>query len=134
MIEIKNRYTGKVLYMAKNAQDVRQAVEEGAREGANLSGADLRDAYLRDANLHGADLRCADLRDANLRGADLQDAVSYRCGGWDPRGWHFRATLHDDGPWITAGCRCFTVAQAREHWRDNPDALARVEVLALLGS
>ncbi|HFW2851107.1 TPA: pentapeptide repeat-containing protein [Salmonella enterica subsp. enterica serovar Chailey] len=46
---------------------------------ANLRGADLRDANLRganlcDANLRGANLRGADLRDANLRGADLRGA------------------------------------------------------------
>ena len=69
MIEIKNRYTGKVLYTAKNAQDVRQAVEEAVREGAYLSSANLSDAYLRGANLSGANLR-----GANLSGANLSDA------------------------------------------------------------
>ncbi|EDW3345497.1 pentapeptide repeat-containing protein [Salmonella enterica] len=61
--------------------------ESGSRadlRGANLFGADLRDANLRganlrgadlcDANLFGADLRGADLRDANLRGANLRGA------------------------------------------------------------
>ncbi|EIQ8466086.1 pentapeptide repeat-containing protein [Salmonella enterica subsp. enterica serovar Amsterdam] len=42
--------------------------------GANLRDADLRGADLRDADLRGADLRGADLRDADLRGADLRDA------------------------------------------------------------
>ena len=42
--------------------------------GAILRGADLRDAILRGADLRGADLRGADLRDANLRGADLYGA------------------------------------------------------------
>ena len=46
---------------------------------ANLTGADLRDAYLAGANLTGADLRDANLAganlaDANLAGADLRDA------------------------------------------------------------
>ncbi|CAI1783266.1 pentapeptide repeat-containing protein [Serratia entomophila] len=41
---------------------------------ANLRGANLCDANLRDANLCGADLRGADLRDANLRGANLRGA------------------------------------------------------------
>ncbi|EBZ8431586.1 pentapeptide repeat-containing protein [Salmonella enterica subsp. enterica serovar Kottbus] len=44
---------------------------------ANLYGANLRDADLYDANLYGANLRGADLRDANLRGADLRDANLY---------------------------------------------------------
>ncbi len=53
--------------------------------GANLRGAVLIDAVLRDANLSGANLRRADLRgavlidavlrDANLSGADLRGAV-----------------------------------------------------------
>ncbi|EGL9965625.1 pentapeptide repeat-containing protein [Salmonella enterica subsp. enterica serovar Uganda] len=42
--------------------------------GADLRGANLRDADLRGANLRDADLRGADLRGANLRGADLRDA------------------------------------------------------------
>ena len=42
---------------------------------ANLYGADLRGADLRDANLYGADLRDAILRGAILRGADLRDAI-----------------------------------------------------------
>ncbi|HHK8374363.1 TPA: pentapeptide repeat-containing protein [Serratia marcescens] len=53
--------------------------ENGSRAdlcGANLRGADLRDAdlcgaNLRGANLYGANLRGADLRGANLYGADL---------------------------------------------------------------
>jgi hypothetical protein len=55
--------------------DLRDADLRGANlRGANLCGANLRDADLRGANLRGADLRDADLRDANLRGADLRDA------------------------------------------------------------
>ena len=44
---------------------------EPGGERANLSGADLRGAYLLRANLRGADLRGANLWRANLRGADL---------------------------------------------------------------
>ena len=42
--------------------------------GADLRGAGLRDADFRNATLRGADLRGADLRSAKLRGADLLDA------------------------------------------------------------
>ena len=45
---------------------------KGAR--ANLRGADLCEADLREANLCGADLCGANLREANLRGADLRGA------------------------------------------------------------
>ena len=41
---------------------------------ANLGGADLRGANLDDANLRGADLRRADLGGADLQGASLKDA------------------------------------------------------------
>ena len=42
-------------------------------QGANLNGANLDSAYLRDANLDGAYLDSAYLRDANLDGAYLRD-------------------------------------------------------------
>ncbi|MDU9039964.1 pentapeptide repeat-containing protein [Pseudomonas corrugata] len=42
--------------------------------GANLSDANLRGAYLRGANLSGANLSDAYLRGANLSGANLSDA------------------------------------------------------------
>jgi len=64
-IEIKNRFTGSVIftYEKENAtikEAVAQAVKGGANlEGANLEGADLIGAYLRGANLEGADLRDA---------------------------------------------------------------------------
>ncbi len=41
---------------------------------ANLRGADLNYASLREADLRDADLSYANLREANLRGADLRDA------------------------------------------------------------
>ncbi|EDT1677147.1 pentapeptide repeat-containing protein [Salmonella enterica subsp. enterica serovar Javiana] len=41
--------------------------------GANLCGADLRDTNLRGADLYGANLCDTNLRDTNLRGADLRD-------------------------------------------------------------
>ncbi|EDV6930361.1 pentapeptide repeat-containing protein [Salmonella enterica subsp. enterica serovar Uganda] len=55
--------------------DLRGADLRGANlRDADLRGADLRGANLRDADLRGADLRDADLRDADLRGADLRGA------------------------------------------------------------
>ncbi|MFY1837517.1 pentapeptide repeat-containing protein [Achromobacter xylosoxidans] len=83
--EIKNRWTGAVLFTADVPEGtesgliarvaLEQAVEASAYLGdANLRGADLRGAYLGDANLRGADLRGANLGGANLRGADLRGA------------------------------------------------------------
>ena len=73
MIEIKS-VGGRVLYTAKTAIDIRQAVEEAVKERANLAGAYLADAYLADANLAGAYLAGADLAGANLAGAYLARA------------------------------------------------------------
>ncbi|MFY2587449.1 pentapeptide repeat-containing protein, partial [Achromobacter xylosoxidans] len=83
--EIKNRWTGAVLFTADVPEGtesgliarvaLEQAVARGADlRGANLGGAYLRDAYLRGANLGGANLGGADLRGANLGGADLRGA------------------------------------------------------------
>lgn len=64
MIEIKNRYTGAVVYTRSSANLC----------DADLRGVDLRDADLRYTNLCGANLRYTNLRDADLRGADLRGA------------------------------------------------------------
>jgi len=79
-IEIKNRWTGKVLFEFETENNtVKATLLEGIKQGAYLQGADLRDAYLqcadlRDADLQGAYLQGADLRGADLRGAYLQCA------------------------------------------------------------
>ena len=84
-IEIKNRWTGKVLFeYEKENNTIKETVVEAVNNDANLRGAnlvdanlvgaDLRDADLRGADLRYADLRCANLVDANLVGADLRYA------------------------------------------------------------
>ena len=55
VIEIKNRWTGAVLYSGEHA-DVKEAVEAAVKAGANLAGANLADANLSGANLSGATL------------------------------------------------------------------------------
>ena len=87
--------------------------------GANLFGADLRGAYLRDANLTRA----------VLTGADLTGAVGVIDAGSDPRGYRFVGVRHSDGWRIAAGCRWFTITEAREHWRNNRSILARLDVV-----
>jgi len=69
-IEIKNRWTGEVIY-SSNKTTYKEAVEDGK---ADLSGAYLSEADLSGAYLSGADLRGADLSGANLRGAYLSEA------------------------------------------------------------
>ncbi len=142
-MQILHRVTNHVLL------DLRAALRGAYLGGADLRGANLQDANLRGADLHDADLRGADLRGAylrganlqganlqgaNLRGANLRDAKNYVCLGIDSRGYHFRAVKSLDNTWqITAGCRCFTIAEATEHWLNNKDALARVAILTAHG-
>jgi len=79
-IEIKNRWTGNILfeYLSENntiKKTVSEAIKSEANlRRANLRGADLCGADLRGADLCGADLRRANLRRANLCGADLYGA------------------------------------------------------------
>ena len=76
-IEIKSRFTGKVLFAHEAEENIikitlKAALSAGANLcGANLRGANLCGADLRGANLYGADLCGANLRGANLYGADL---------------------------------------------------------------
>ena len=71
-IEIKNRWTGNILfeYLSEN-NTIKKTVSEAIKSEANLRRANLRGANLRRANLCGADLCGADLRGADLCGADL---------------------------------------------------------------
>ena len=77
MIEIKNRYTGVVIY-THSGDTLSDAYLRGADLcGADLRRADLSDAYLRGANLFDTNLRDANLRRADLRGANLGDAYLF---------------------------------------------------------
>ena len=78
-IEIKHRYTGKVIYTHPGDSLTGADLRDANLTGANLAGADLRDADLTGAILtrtilRSANLTDADLRNANLRGADLTGA------------------------------------------------------------
>ena len=77
--EIKNRYTGSVLFeYEKEDNTLKETVEQAIKEGA-----DLRGANLGGANLGGADLEGANLEGADLRGADLEGAYIYVCDSDD---------------------------------------------------
>ena len=74
-IEIKNRWTGSVLFEYEKENNIlRDTVEEAIKEGADLEGADLEGANLIEANLEGANLKGANLRGANLAIANLEGA------------------------------------------------------------
>ena len=93
--------------------------------GANLSDADLSGANLWRANLHGADLSSANLAGANLNGANLREAD---LSGADLRGWsvidggqrsdghRFVGNIVNNVLMIAAGCRYFSIEDARAHW------------------
>ena len=132
------------LWLADDPAGTRADLSGADLSDAGLSDADLSDADLRYANLRGADLRGVDLTGANLSGVDLRGAslrgailtganLSGTClidGGGDPRGFRFVGQGTADGRRVLAGCRDYTLAEAREHWANNPDALARVEIIA----
>ena len=79
--QIKNRWTGEVIYESKKTT-YKDVVEEAVKAGvdlseANLSKANLSEANLSEANLYGADLYGADLSEANLSKANLSEANLY---------------------------------------------------------
>ena len=79
-IEIKNRFTGDVIFTHECENNtIKITVEEAVKSKANLSDANLSHANLShvnlsDANLSDANLSHANLSDANLRNANLSHA------------------------------------------------------------
>ena len=134
--DITHRFTGSVIFEA----DIECA--EGASRGlklgltvraalkarANLREADLAYANLADANLAYANLRGANLAGANLAGA--KNAPKLVGGGLRADGYRFQWI---DGR-IIAGCRDFSVEEARAHWgsADYRDAKLGAESMAII--
>lgn len=74
-IEIKNRWTGNILFeYEKENNTLIETIEKAIKSNVNLVGADLRGANLEGANLGGANLERANLVGANLVGANLERA------------------------------------------------------------
>jgi len=71
-MDIKNIY-GTILFSAA-VNTIKELVFTAVKQGADLQGANLRDADLQGADLQGAYLRDADLQGADLQGANLQGA------------------------------------------------------------
>ena len=86
--------------------------------GADLTGADLARADLAGANLAGAYLARADLAGANLTGAYLTGAYLID-GGQRSDGYRFVGSIKDGVLMISAGCRYFTLPDARSHWSSS---------------
>ena len=100
-------------------------LENKGGERANLDGARLDGANLDGANLVGANLARANLAHARLVGANLDGAKinndktaigilrrATRSDGWEFFLWHC-----EDGFFIKAGCRFFTLEEGRKHWK-----------------
>ena len=77
VVEIEDRWTGKVLFTAKGATTIAVAVTMAVAAGANLNGANLDGASLNGANLNRASLNGASLNRASLYGASLNRASLY---------------------------------------------------------
>jgi len=111
-------------------------LREADLSGANLRGADLREANLCEANLREANLRDADLSGANLRGANLRGAnlrgANLIVGGFRSDGYQFFAHKTPDGVFIKAGCRWFSLVDARAHWAETRRGTLEAESLALV--
>jgi len=91
-------------------------LQEANLRGADLRGANLRGADLWGANLRGTNLRGTNLRGTNLRGADLRGARGILTLGPSITGRTWVVARHEDGVRILAGCKYFTLAEARKHW------------------
>ena len=74
MHEIKNRWTGAVIFTSKDSETLLHALERAVEEKVNLDGASLVGANLVGANLDGASLVGANLDGAYLVGANLVGA------------------------------------------------------------
>jgi uncharacterized protein YjbI with pentapeptide repeats len=101
---------------------------------ANLSGADLSWANLFNSNFSGANLSGADLSGADLLGANLSRAKNQIYIGQRSDGYQFFAR-HDKekSAWIiSAGCRYFTPNEYRTHAQKYNCGTKRAETLALI--
>jgi len=144
--EIKHRFAGTVQFTAeincdenesdpiklglavkwglKNKSNLRNADFSNADlrgaylSGANLYGANLGNAYLSNANLSNADFSKANLSNADFRGANLGDS-DLISGGQRLDGYEFYGQIKDGELWIKAGCRYFSIDEARRHWNET---------------
>lgn len=116
--DILNRFTGKVQFTAEIecADDVLPSVKLGlAIKVAVKSGADLSRA-----NLSGADLSGAYLSGANLSGANLGSQwIIQSTTRSDGYAFFLQKLTNDAEPMVKAGCRYFTLAQAKAHWEST---------------
>ena len=108
-IEIKNRWTGSILfeYLSEN-NTIKKTVSEAIKSEAYLCEAYLCEAYLCEADLREADLRGADLRGA--KGAYMACPTDGSFIGWKKAsGYIVKLQIPEDARRSSAGgekCRC----------------------------
>ena len=125
-VEIKNRFTGAVITTAEVGIGLNAGVKLGAaikvavKARVDLAGANLAGANLALANLAGADLAGANLAGTNLAGAYLASAKGLLDAG-TPHGYRVAVNVFGGAVRIWAGCRSFTLAEARAHWKARED-------------
>ena len=87
---------------------------------ANFSGANFYGANFFGVRFFGADFSRANFSRANFSGASFYGANFFGVEGilhvGPVDGWDMYAVRWDDGPRIKAGCRWFTVSEARKWW------------------
>ena len=87
---------------------------------ANMQGADMRYANMQGANMQGANMQRADMQGANMQGAKIGNGQTVigilrrvtRSDGYEFFLWHCQ-----EGFFIKAGCRFFTLEEGRRHWK-----------------
>lgn len=93
---IKHRSTGAAIITVEI--ECTEATSEAIKLGLAAKAANLGGAYLRGANLGGT----------------LVSDIGQRSDGHQ-----FFMQSRDDGPWISVGCRYFSLADARKHWTET---------------
>ena len=123
-IEIK-RIDGTVAYESQSATSLKEAAEEAVRQGVSLARAHFPLAHFSGANFSGANFYKADFYKANFSLANFSGANFFGANFFGVEGilhvgpvdgWDMYAVRWDDGPRIKAGCRWFTVSEARKWW------------------
>ena len=137
--DVLNRWSGEVKFTAEIdcAADALPSVKMGlAVKWAIKSRADLAGAYLAGADRAGADLAGADIARAYLTGANLARADLARAdlvdGGQRSDGYRFVGSIKDGLLMISAGCRYFAIADAREHWKHREGTPLGAETTCIL--
>ena len=81
----------------------------------------------------GEDVRLGDYvqlgEDVQLGNGVRLGADTLICAGRDMRGYEFLGIPHKGARMVAAGCRWFTLTEARAHWANNPEALAKVSYI-----